>query len=124
MEIHETICMIKPKNECKSMHMGLNTTSIQNLLCGFQIAQQAGDQRLRGGASAKVQPSTKAQQHFIQVYVVHEKLDTIKQDAIAIQLIQIATDINKELDRQDKMLDEVDQQIDIVQEKLESRNNK
>ena len=36
---------------------------------------------------------------------------------------QMAIDINNELDRQDKMLDEVNRQMDKVQEKLESTTN-
>ena len=85
--------------------MGLNTTSAQNVLCGFQIAQQAREKR--GDASAKAQPLTQAQQQSIERdAVLDEKLDVIKQ--VVIQLGQIATDINEELHRQDKMLDEVE----------------
>ena len=49
-----------------------------------------------------------------------EKLDIIKQGVQ--QLNAIGTDINEELEKQSVMLEEVEQKMDRVTEKLENRN--
>ena len=49
-----------------------------------------------------------------------EKLDIIKQGVM--QLNAIGSDINQELDKQAVMLDEVEQKMDAVTDKLENRN--
>ena len=60
-------------------------------------------------------------QSFIDGYTLDcIKLDLIKQGVQ--QLNAIGTDINEELDKQAVMLDEVEQKMDKVTEKLENRN--
>eukprot|EP00483_Globobulimina_turgida_P007132 UN07146 len=75
--------------------------------------------------SSEPAPLTAKQQTFIQQsieqdQVIDEKLDLIKQGVM--QLNAIGTDINEELDKQQVMLEEVEEKIDHVTEKLESRN--
>ena len=75
--------------------------------------------------SSEPQPLTAKQQAFIQESIerdaiLDEKLDLIKQGVQ--QLNAIGTDINEELDKQAVMLDEVEQKMDKVTEKLENRN--
>ena len=113
--------------------MSEHKPSTQQVSRGFQIAQQAREKRrknreqglISGGNSNEPQPLTAKQQQFIQESIerdkiLDEKLDVIKQGVM--QLGQIASDINEELDRQDVMLDEVGNKIDKVTEKLEARN--
>eukprot|EP00486_Rosalina_sp_Unknown_P006355 CAMPEP_0201572382 /NCGR_PEP_ID=MMETSP0190_2-20130828/15592_1 /ASSEMBLY_ACC=CAM_ASM_000263 /TAXON_ID=37353 /ORGANISM="Rosalina sp." /LENGTH=288 /DNA_ID=CAMNT_0047998039 /DNA_START=19 /DNA_END=885 /DNA_ORIENTATION=+ len=96
---------------------------------GFQLGQQARQKRQKkreqGLMSSEPQPLTAKQQAFIQESierdaVLDEKLDLIKQGVQ--QLNAIGTDINEELDKQAVMLDEVEQKMDAVTEKLENRN--
>eukprot|EP01083_Nonionella_stella_P053889 142397_1 len=96
---------------------------------GFQLAQQAREKRKKkrdqGLMSSEPQPLTQKQQAFIQEsiqrdQVLDEKLDIIKQGVM--QLNAIGTDINEELDKQKVMLEEVEEKMDHVTEKLENRN--
>merc|ERR1712130_86491 len=96
---------------------------------GFQLAQQAREKRRnkrdKGLMSSEPQPITAKQQAFIQEsierdQVLDEKLDIIKQGVM--QLNAIGSDINQELDKQAVMLEEVEQKMDAVTDKLENRN--
>merc|ERR1712228_560275 len=96
---------------------------------GFTLAQSAQKrrkkQRDQGLISSEPQPLTSKQQAFIQESierdaVLDEKLDIIKKGVM--QLGAIAGDINNELEVQQVMLDEVEQKMDGITEKLESRN--
>jgi len=96
---------------------------------GFQLAQQARERRRKkreqGLVPDEPQPLTAKQQAFIQESierdkVLDEKLYLIKQGVM--QLNAIGQDINEELDKQAVMLDEVEQKMDKVNDKLESRN--
>lgn len=96
---------------------------------GFQLAQQAREKRRKrkeqGLGSAEPQPLTAKQQAFIQEsierdQVLDEKLEIIKQGVM--QLNAIGSDINQELDKQAVMLEEVEQKMDAVTDKLENRN--
>jgi len=96
---------------------------------GFQLAQQAREKRKKkrdqGLMAAEPQPLTAKQQAFIQEsierdQVLDEKLDIIKQGVM--QLNAIGSDINQELDKQAVMLEEVEQKMDAVTDKLENRN--
>merc|ERR1712154_30208 len=95
---------------------------------GFQLAQareRRRKKREQGLVSEEPQPLTQKQQQFIQESiqrdkVLDDKLDLIKQGVM--QLNAIGQDINEELDKQAVMLDEVEQKMDKVNDKLESRN--
>merc|ERR1719499_2871108 len=96
---------------------------------GFKVAQAARERRRKkreqGLVSDEPVPLTAKQQQFIQESiqrdkVLDEKLDIIKQGVQ--QLNAIGQDINEELDKQAVMLDEVEQKMDKVNDKLESRN--
>lgn len=96
---------------------------------GFQLAAAAREKRKKrrdqGLISSEPQPLTQKQQAFIQESIerdkiLDEKLDVIKQGVM--QLNAIGQDINEELDKQAVMLDEVEQKMDAVTEKLENRN--
>eukprot|EP01083_Nonionella_stella_P109588 319729_1 len=96
---------------------------------GFQLAAKAREKRKKkrdqGLISSEPQPLTQKQQAFIQEsierdQILDEKLDLIK--AGVQQLNAIGSDINEELDKQKVMLDEVEQKMDRVTERLENRN--
>jgi len=96
---------------------------------GFQIAQNARQRRQKGREEGTISgdpiPLTEKQQAFIQESVerdqlLDEKLDVILQGVK--QLGMIAYDINEELVKQDVMLDEIENKMDKLQDKLETRN--
>ena len=96
---------------------------------GFTLAQTAKKrrkkQRDQGLMSSEPQPLTSKQQAFIQESIerdaqLGEKLDIIKQGVKTLGAI--AGDINNEFEVQAVMLDEVEQKMDGITEKLESRN--
>jgi len=96
---------------------------------GFQIAQNARarrqKQREEGTMSEEVVALTAQQQAFIQESVERDQLLDQKLDVIlqgVKQLGMIAYDINEELVKQDVMLDEIEQKMDKLQDKLETRN--
>eukprot|EP00484_Ammonia_sp_Unknown_P001470 CAMPEP_0197020874 /NCGR_PEP_ID=MMETSP1384-20130603/1734_1 /TAXON_ID=29189 /ORGANISM="Ammonia sp." /LENGTH=288 /DNA_ID=CAMNT_0042448587 /DNA_START=34 /DNA_END=900 /DNA_ORIENTATION=+ len=96
---------------------------------GFQLAQQAREKRKKkreqGLISSEPTPLTAKQQAFIQESIDRDKVLDEKLDVILVgvkQLNQIGQDINEELDKQAVMLEEVEQKMDKVTEKLENRN--
>jgi len=96
---------------------------------GFQIAQNARarrqKQRDEGTLSQDVVPLSEQQQAFIQESIERDQLLDQKLDVIlqgVKQLGQIAYDVNEELVKQEVMLDEIEQKMDKLQDKLESRN--
>mmetsp|Transcript_32265 Transcript_32265/g.52212 ORF Transcript_32265/g.52212 Transcript_32265/m.52212 type:complete len:287 (-) Transcript_32265:233-1093(-) len=95
----------------------------------FKVAQQARERRRKkredGLMSSEPQPLTAKQQSFIQESIQRDQVLDEKLDVILTgvkQLNQIGQDINEELDKQAVMLEEVEQKMDRVQEKLETRN--
>jgi len=96
---------------------------------GFQIAQNAQTrwqkQREEGMLSPEPIPLTENQQAFIQESIerdqlLGQKLDVMLHDVH--QLGEVAKDINEELGLQDVMLDEIENKMDKVEDKLETRN--
>ncbi|ETO31368.1 hypothetical protein RFI_05749 [Reticulomyxa filosa] len=96
---------------------------------GFQIAQNARQKRQKqredGTMSQDAIPLTQQQQAFIQESVERDQLLDQKLDVIlqgVKQLGMIAYDINEELVKQEVMLDEIENKMDKLQDKLETRN--
>jgi len=96
---------------------------------GFALAREGKSRRQRkreeGSAADEPIPLTEKQQVFIQESIqrdaqLDEKLDVILEGVK--QLGQIAFDIQEEFQKQDVMLSEIEQKMDDVQAKLESRN--